>query len=385
MNETNDGRQMTDTRPGKEPTYSQLRSTLTVLAHIGRRYDREHGGDVEAVREIVKPWLPVAEGWLREAAGSPSDQARWQALIEQARQVSVGSEQGFIEVSTAARRLVRALTEATRSGPRAQEIADRLRDAITTGAYPTGSMLSRVRTRLGFGVETASAQRVDLALQDLADGGLATILPSNVVRVAAQEPPCDPVDMVADWLRVLIAAGVYAPSSSLPKRQDLARILASPRHVVSAALQVLHDEGLLSVQRSTQPVVRPVPPFPLAGPPEVGSLITRLQRETPAGDGVTPSGLRQIARRTRAWQAGRTPPPSGPLHHAHEALLGAASRLLPLAAHRYPGETEVESVLRRAAITVLRDWPTDPGTRIWQVACLASAVLDVLDLVEGTA
>ncbi|WP_093801706.1 GntR family transcriptional regulator [Streptomyces sp. Wb2n-11] len=169
-----------------EATYKQLRSELDALWRIGNRYDYT-SNDVEAVRQLVEPWLPIAKARLEAATGSPSDQARWQSLVAAVERPSDEVEPKFTTVSTPARGLVRALMdlmEATRPGPSAREITDRLRAAINDGTHPPGSMLSRMRITAEAGLTPASAERVELALQDLAAMGLVTVLPSKRIRVA---------------------------------------------------------------------------------------------------------------------------------------------------------------------------------------------------------
>lgn len=239
------------------PKYNHFRSGLDALSRVGRYDDRKHGGDMGAVRKIGKPRLPVAGARQREAAGSPSDRARWQALIAGMQQLGVGSEQGFIAVGTDTRGLVGALTEAIRPGPSVQVIADQLREGIAAGTYPPESMLSRARIRTDFGLAPASGERVALALQHLVNGGPVSVLPSKPGEGGgpgeADQPgrPGDRLAPSADHGRCLSLIRV-APQAPCPGRCRCTLLLplAAHRHLGEpemeavlrrAAVSVLHD------------------------------------------------------------------------------------------------------------------------------------------------
>lgn len=242
------------------PKYSHFRSGLDALSRLGRYDGRKHGGDMGAVRKIGKPRLPVAGARQREAAGSPSGRARRLALIAGMQQPGVGSEQGFIAVSTVARGLVRDLMEATRSGLRVQEIADQLRGGSASGTYPPESMPSRARIRTDFGLAPASAERVDLALQDLANGGLVSVLPSKPGEGGgpggADQPgrPGDRLAPNADHGRCLSPIRV-APQAPCPGRRRCTLLLplAAHRHLGEPEAEAVLRRAAVTVLHGCRP------------------------------------------------------------------------------------------------------------------------------------
>ncbi|MFE0772259.1 GntR family transcriptional regulator [Streptomyces sp. NPDC058861] len=360
------------------PTYSELRSVLAAVYRVGRAYDGTDRGHSEEVLRLVEPWLPVAKDRMK-AAGSPADQDRWQDLVDE-----VESRDNYGDA--AARGLLRALMEASRPGPSVREIAERLHAEIADGTRPPGSVLSRRRIRADVGLAPASESRVDLALQDLAAGGLVTVDPSNMARVVDQErPPRDQLDLAADVLRVLISSGVYPRLSPLPKREELAQVLATKRPIVGQVLRRLHDEEILSVYPGVGVVVRPVLPFPVNTPPALENLADRLRRAAPSGTDLDHAGIRKSCQQARSWWHLRSAPTSESLRRARQILVAAAADLLPLIARRHPDDPVVHAVLRRTAVVALHDWPAQRDIEVWRAACLATAVLDVLTLADGAA
>ncbi|WP_432831358.1 GntR family transcriptional regulator [Dactylosporangium sp. CA-092794] len=62
---------------------------------------------------------------------------------------------------------------------------------------------------------------------------------------------------LAGHLRDEIKQGVYAPEALLPAESALAARFGLGRDAVRDALEVLRDEGLITVRRGYRPVVRP--------------------------------------------------------------------------------------------------------------------------------
>ncbi|MFF0482722.1 GntR family transcriptional regulator [Streptomyces sp. NPDC004435] len=367
--------------PVGDPTLIRLRSDLAALRRLGKQYDGK-SGDTEGVLRLVTPWLPVAEGRLQAAEGSSADQARWRSLIDEVR---ASSEADFVTASSAARSLLRELVEAFLPGPSVSEIADRVRRGIADGALPPGTLLSRMRILADAGLTSASGTRVDLALQDLAADGLVVVRYSNQVLVAGPRSTYDQVTVAADLLRVLVSTGVYPLMSSLPVQQDLSRLLAADRSIVSRALHRLHEEGYLSVQHSRRAVVRPVPPAPVSGPPTLEDLVGRLRSAAPSGTSLDRAGLRKSCRRAKGWWHRRSAPDAESLREVRQSLVASAADLLPLAARRHPDDPDAHAVLGYTVTAALHDWPTEREIEVWRLACVATAVLDVLDLAGDAA
>ncbi|WP_432114712.1 GntR family transcriptional regulator [Streptomyces sp. S1] len=371
-----------DAGPVDTPTYSELRSVLTAVHRVSRTYDETDHGHSEEVLRLVEPWLPVAKDRMK-AAGSPADQGRWQDLVDE-----VQSGGDYVDAAAAARRLLRTLMEASRPGPSVREIVERLRAEIADGTRPPGSTVSRRRIRADVGLAPASESRVDLALQDLAAGGLVTVDSSNVARVADADqnrPPRDRLDLAADLLRVLISSGTYPRMSPLPPRRELAQILTTERSIVSQVLHRLHGEEILSVYPGVGAVVRPVLPFPVSTPPAPEVLADRLWRAAPSGTDLDHARLRKSCLHTRSWWRNRAVPTCKSLRHARQILVAAAADLLPLVARRHPDDPAAHAVLRRTAVVALHDWPAQRDIEVWRIACLATAVLEVLTLADGAA
>ncbi|MFE6459237.1 GntR family transcriptional regulator [Streptomyces cinereoruber] len=361
--------------PASGSMYHRLREELVAMSRI-----REHDGVAEVLR-LMTPWLPTAQDLL-EATGSPSDRERWRRLVEEAQKAD---RSDFVAVSTAARILLRALLEASRPGPSVEEIADRLRRGIADGAYPPGSVLSRVRILRDVGLTKASESRADRAFQDLVAEGLITISLSKRVQVAGQGELPDQLALTTELLRALVVGGVYPPMSSLPTRPKLSQALATEKSITTRALRQLHDEGFLSVHRSAGSVVRPVAPVPVSAPPALEVLVGRLRSAASSGAPLTPADIRANCRSARAWWRQRSAPPAESLRRMRQVLVATAADLLPLAACRHPDDPSVHAVLRRTAVVALYDWPAELRIEVWRLACLATAVLEVLDLAGGAA
>ncbi|BAU88098.1 gntR family transcriptional regulator [Streptomyces laurentii] len=360
----------------------RLRSDLVALSRIERWHGRLSGGDTEGVLRVVTPWLQAAENHRRAAEGSPSDQVCWQDLIDQVRN---SPEADFVSVSTAARLLLRDLAEAFLPGPSVSELADRIRMKITDGALPSGSLRSRVRIPAEAGLTSFARTRVDLALQDLAADGLIAVGHSYQAQVASPRKTCRQLAVATDLLRVLVSAGVYPPVSSLPTQQELSRLLVTEKPVVSRALHQLHEEGFLSVQQGLRAVVRPVPPAPVSAPPTLQSLVGRLRSAAPSSTDLDRAAIRASCHRAKVWWHRRLVPHTESLRNVRQSLVAAAADLLPLAARRHPNDPAAYAVLGLTVTAALHDLPAEREIEAWRLACVANAVLGVLDLAGDAA
>ncbi|MEU8560568.1 GntR family transcriptional regulator [Streptomyces cyaneofuscatus] len=377
------------TPPGGASKYQRLRAELGALQRTTARLtgDADTGADHEAIRAFMDPWLPSAEARLRDAGGSPSNRARWREIIAAARRPETDGETGpdTVALGIAARHLLRALMEAERSGPSVPEIADRVRQSIASGEYAPGSLLSAGRIAADTGCSAASVQRAELALRDLQAEDLVTVSSSNRIRVAGSKEVVDRAVQIAAWLRLLIQAGVYPPASPLPARTLLSRALVSAPPDVTSALRQLDKEKVLVCLRGTRPVVRPEPPFLVASPPEMASLLSRLGVAALPDTDLSHTGIREICHRAHSWWHSRITPHPETLHHTVRALTAAAEYLIPLAVRRYPDDPEVHATLRRAAVTALAVCSPDSDSQIWRAACLGAAVLEILNLAGDAA
>ncbi|MEU8543116.1 GntR family transcriptional regulator [Streptomyces sp. NPDC048717] len=265
------------------------------------------------------------------------------------------------------------------------DLEDRVRRGITDGVLPPGTLLSRMRILADAGLTSTSGTRVDLALQDLAADGLVVVRYSNQVLVAGPRKTYDQVTVAADLLRVLVSTGIYPLMSSLPNQQDLSRLLAAERPTVSRALHRLHEEGYLFVQHSRRAVVRPVPPVSASGPPTLDDLVGRLCSAAPSSTNLDRAGLRESCRRAKVWWHRRSLPDAESLREVRQSLVAAAAALLPLAARRPPDAPDAYAVLGYAVTAALHGWLAEREIEVWRLACVATAVLDVLDLAGDVA
>ncbi|MGM9336070.1 GntR family transcriptional regulator [Streptomyces murinus] len=373
----------------REPTYDQVRKALAALRGLVERLPLGAGtaADCEAVRQFLEPWLPIAQARLRKAEGSPSDQARWEALIAKVRRphASNETELDLVTLCMAARRLLLAVLEATRSGPSACEIAGLLREGITRGVYAPGSILAAGRITAEMDLAQPSAERVRLAFHDLKDEGLVTLSRSSWVRVNDWKEPTGHVARVADWLRVLIQEWVYPPATHLPETSALARALVAPERVVTKALSLLHSDGTISVYHRACVLVRSAPSLAAGEPRKLGALLGRLRAVPVPEADLGHTGIREACRRGHAWWHSRVSPHPETLVHTHGVLVAAVVHLIPPAAELHWANSLARSAVLRAAITALADLQDESDGRLWRTACLATACLDVLTLADGAA
>ncbi|MEV7279739.1 hypothetical protein [Streptomyces sp. NPDC093111] len=341
-----------------------------------------------AVWALTEPWLPLAETKHRLAAGSPSDQHRWQQLITDARRLGTQEPVSTsAEPPTITRALVRALLEAERPGPSVEEIADRLRNLIADGTYPPGTSLSALH--LADEAEAAGTpapvERVRLALRDLTAEGSTVTNGARRTWVAGGAAPVERPAQIAAWMRTLIQARVYQPQCPLPARLLLARDLLATTRDTSAAVRILGEEKVLKRSTAYRPVVRADLPFPLdPGPFDLGARVEQLRGKAITGITFSFSEVRATCQQVQVWWRARHTPRPDVLERIFRTLITAAACAIPRVVELYPNSPDADgrTVLRRTAITALADLPADPLERLWRTACLATAVLQVLVLVE---
>ncbi|MFB7500395.1 GntR family transcriptional regulator [Streptomyces sp. NPDC056161] len=364
------------------PSHRELRGGRSALTRLVNTFESrpEQPDDRQAVHRFIACWLPAAETRLRGAVTSLAAQERWHDLIAAVQPVGDGAaEPPLLELCASIGRLLRALDEASRPGPGVEEIARRMRRSITTGVYPPGASLSAGRIAAENGCGPASASRIVLAARDLEAEGLVTIGTGGQIRVAGATLS-DRGVQAAEWIKALIQAGVYPPNTALPTQGVMARALAIPAPVLVNALHLLHDEGVVFVQRGTRAVVRGQLPFPVAEAPDPDGLLPRLGVKALPDADTSYSGIRETCRRAHAWWNTRTIPHPDTLRHTHRALTAVVAYLLPLAARRHPQVPGTHVVLQRAAITALAVLPGESSGRLWRTACLAASCLELLDL-----
>ncbi|MYQ48775.1 GntR family transcriptional regulator [Streptomyces sp. SID4985] len=386
-----------------DTTYKDLRRGLSQLARLGVESSdpADTTDERQQAQDLVDLWLPLAETRLREAAESPSDQARWRKAIqgvappeepnaegaeaEGAEAEGAEAESDFVAFLSGARVLLRCLLDAERPGPQVVAIADRVRKLIKDGEYPAGSWLNVSRIATEAGCMAVSVERARVALRDLEAEGLITFNPSSSrPRVVGEAKEPDQPTRIAGWLRVLIAEGVYPPYSNLPTGVQLARALATQPRDVTAAMRILATEKILNYRPNMRRLRKPWPPTDVAPPPEIADLAQKL-RGLVAGDlDLSPSNVRIVCQRARNWWRCRITPPVDQLEVTFRTLVGAASHLFTLLETR-PAYQDMDTLLRRTAVTALVELPDDFQERVWRTACLAVAVLELQEVATALA
>lgn len=269
------------------------------------------------------------------------------------------------------------------SGPTVDEIREAVRASIAGGAYLQGALLSVGRIAADVGCARHRLDRVRLAVTDLQSDGLCSLTESaDLVRIAVRRPAPAATQRVADWLHELIRAGVHPPHSALPSRQTLARAMVTPPSVVTSALRLLADENVITLGWQ-RPTVTWTPDLP--GAPDLVDLRSRL-----AAIGLPPgapdfSSIRQTCSLTRTWWTRRTVPHPDKHRATFGELAAATADLMPMAAFRHAHNPDALTILRRAAVTALADWPSDPYGQVWRTACLGASVREVTLLAMGPA
>ncbi|MET8694140.1 GntR family transcriptional regulator [Streptomyces bauhiniae] len=376
-----------------DATYRNLRRGLSQLAQLGVESSdlADTAAERRCAQDLVDLWLPLAETRLREAADSPSDQARWREAIqgvappEEPEAEGAEAESDFMAFLSGARVLLHCLLEAERPGPQVVAIADHVRKLIKGGEYAAGSWLNVSRIATEAGCMRASVERARLALRDLEAEGLVTFNPwSGRARVAGEAKEPDRPARIAGWLRVLIAEGVYAPYSNLPTGHQLALALLTRSQDVTAALRILDAEKILYYRPRTRRLRKPWPPTDEVPPPEIADLAQKM-RDLARGDlDLSPSNIRMSCQRARDWWRCRVTPPVDHLEATFRTLVGVALHLFTLLEAR-PACQDTDTLLRRTAVTALAEMPDDFQERVWRTACLAVAVLELQDVATALA
>ncbi|MGV9427958.1 GntR family transcriptional regulator [Streptomyces sp. NPDC003656] len=364
-------------------TYKNLRRGLAQLAQLDAELHDPAGATAErqSAQDLVELWLSLAEDRLREAANSPSDQARWREAIQAVTPPEESAtEPSFVTFLSGARVLLHCLLDAERPGPPVSAIADRVRKLIKDGEYPAGAWLPVGRIAAESGCLTASVERVHLALRDLEAEGLVTFSASSGrARVAGEARKPDRPAQIAGWLRVLIRAGVYPPYSELPTSQPLARGLVAKVQDVSAALHVLAAEEILNCRRGRRPLVKPWLPIDVAPPPEIADLAQEMRGLVTEEVDLSSANVRMTCHRARVWWHSRLTPAPDQLENTFRTLVGAALDLFEffLETRDSCQDADTDTLLRRTGVTALAKMPDDVQERVWRTACLAVAVLEV--------
>ncbi|MFI1161264.1 GntR family transcriptional regulator [Streptomyces sioyaensis] len=341
----------------------------------------------EKAWQIADRWLPLAKERRRAASGSAADHARWDGLVRAVarpdQKVGNPSFTGLVELVGHTRELLRTLRNTEPSYVPVAEVAAQITEAVQNGTYLAGMSLSPGRIAADLGLPRASVQ---LALTDLAEENVVQL--SGTGRARLWGPGhTDRAQQIADWLRELIAAGAYPPGTQLPTRPMLARSFISAEYHVAAAIRILTADGTLICHPGQRPVVRP-------GHPHVGTKATEISRTfnqlpcpaTPMDPSDT--GIREAARVAQSWWRARLSPHPATLDHHYTQLVAIARHLITRAGTRHnrprAGDAghwaDVDPVIARITATAIGVAQAGPEHRVWRIACLAAAVLDLLKL-----
>lgn len=357
-----------------ESTRSRLRSAIARVHHVPQhRYptDDQRDRSRQRLRAIVEPWLPLAKSCLDQAAGSPSDHARWKDLMAGVQPLVTPADlpPALPVLGDSVLRLLRALREAEAGGPDVTEIADHVRTAIRDRVFLPGTKLRGGRIAAYLGYSRPSA-RAELAFQDLRAEKLLTCR-GSIWWIAE---PSDQAVQVAGMIRAFIQTGVYPPGGPLPGAIKLARQLVTSTTNLSRAWAILREEGMVAGRAGSRPEMPPVPPFPVGTPLDLDTLRTRLRSLALDDADLRPHVVEETCARARNWWRTRTSPSPGALEHAYGYLIAAVLHLLGSA----PGAEEAHTRLRRTAALALD--PADvTSSQLWRTACLAVVVCELLD------
>ncbi|MEU6331533.1 GntR family transcriptional regulator [Streptomyces sp. NPDC047049] len=328
------------------------------------------------VAQSLDKWLRLAERRREEAAGSHSDRARWDRLINavtRPRRPSDTSYEGLVLQVSSARELLRALISTEPPSLPIAEVARRIDQQIAAGIYAPGTSLSM---RSIADVLCVPVDSVSLALSDLARSG--TIEAEGTGRFRIPHPDGESrARQLANWLSELVAAGVYPAGSALPRRRELARVLVTSQEPLSEALCLLVEDGTLECDPQRRPIVRAlkVPGHTTTGP---------LPRLTEPAHDVNPASIRETVRTVHAWWTSRLAPHPSRVDRCIDQLCATAHHLEIRArsAAGAPAAEELRSVIARMKVTAAAVRQAAGENRLWRTACLATAVRDVLAIVE---
>ncbi|MGW1976571.1 GntR family transcriptional regulator [Streptomyces sp. NPDC001889] len=354
-------------------------AVLRRLAHLGGRRPAASPAaaarELDLLRQLTHDWLPTARDRRADAAGSPSDSARWDALLAAAQVRTDTREQPLTRLLvhlSGLRELLRAILDSTPPHTPVAVLAAQVRTDIRTGVHPPGAPLPLADLAEVLGVKT---DRVRLAITDLlaegtvvrSRGGYRVPDPASITRDLPQQ--------IAALLRDQITAGVYTPGTALPRPLTLAGTLAVGPRSLPAALRILTADGLLAGDRRPHVSPRlPAPPEPVPIPVSPGSEIADPD-----------PGLAEIVGTARTWWRNRQYPDPGDLNQCLTRLQAAAAQLL----HRTPPDQDGRrdrrqegdpALHRRAAYLLSAAPPVRADLRTWHTACLAVAVAGLLNL-----
>ncbi|MGJ6969741.1 GntR family transcriptional regulator [Streptosporangium sp. G11] len=141
------------------------------------------------------------------------------------------------------------------------QIADRLREKITSGEYPAGGVLpSEAAFVAEFHVARTTVRR---GLAVLESEGLVVAMPGKGRVVKEEGRQADAAayryQVIAKDLRTQIRGGVLAVGAALPSENALRRQYAASRNTVRHALGELEREGLIVTAHGKGRFVRPLP------------------------------------------------------------------------------------------------------------------------------
>ncbi|MEW9530818.1 GntR family transcriptional regulator [Microbispora sp. NPDC049125] len=139
------------------------------------------------------------------------------------------------------------------------QIADRLRDRITNGTYPAGTLMpSESALSAEFRIARNTVRR---ACRGLEAEGLIVTVPSmgRVVRAGKEEPVVVPYryQVLAQRLRERIERGEFGGEVPLPSEAELRWLYEASRNTVRQAFAELESEGLVVSIQGKGRFVRP--------------------------------------------------------------------------------------------------------------------------------
>ncbi|MGP8301989.1 GntR family transcriptional regulator [Streptomyces inhibens] len=339
----------------------------------------------DSVEQHVRKWLPLAVRRREAAVGSPADQARWDRLIEAVTRPKRPSEMSYEELvvlASSARELLRALRSTEPPVVPVAEVAQRIKQRIKDGIYAPGATLSpgRIAADLGLPLESVS-----LAMVDLADSGVIEKHANCRARVPGTHLSDDRPRQLAEWLQELVAAGVYPPGAALPARRELARILVTSQEPLIEALCILVEKGTLECDPNRRLTVRRDACRAIDAAHAPTCRLSRLPEPASEVD-LTSTGIREAVRKAHAWWSARLSPPPASVDHCIDHLCAAAHHLVGRVRRdsTLPAEAEqhLRAVIARTAATAAAVHHPGFELRVWRAACLATAVGDLLGLVE---
>ncbi|MFI5753296.1 GntR family transcriptional regulator [Streptomyces sp. NPDC051644] len=352
------------------------------------RSPAEVSAESARILAIVEPWIPLARERATEAAGSPSDSARWADLLSTlqgpvARAAAAGNSAAATELARESRQLLKALRVTLPPRIPVPQIASALRRQLLAQSYPPYALLSAQRLAEAGGYPLGD---VTMALTDLAVEGTTQRVGKNW-RIARglSEDLDHSAGMVAGFLRALITEGAFPIGSQLPTRTELARRLAVSRSTVSAALEELGTAGLMH-NNFRRPVVALAAtglrqyPYPAPGSPGVSTL---PQHTGPVGARLQQECYEARDRARHHW-ARVIDWPRGQLEAVSERQAGVVRHYALLAGHHIQSrpleeQRDVQALIAYALACATIAQPTPLSQRLWRLAVLCTAITDLQD------